>query len=233
MPAHDTDKSVNTGGRQPQMKAPPQISKDLSVLEIHPLHTVADAREHLVRNGLHHVREHRYGQVVAEYLHGVALLAVNVGHVDHRHVHADVAHVGCLLAVYEAVTPPAAETAVESVGVADRYRPDKTVARKYPLAAVAHGFVFRHGVNLQYRGLQRAHVVYHGVVAAVYAVQPEAEAAHVELTLGKMLYAGRIVHVADYLVAERRLKPVAALLEQGKLAGREVVEVVAVGAYEV
>ena len=66
----------------------------------------------------------------------------------------------------------------------------------------------------------------------VHPIETDAEAAHIHLPLGEVLDAGRVVHVAQDLVAEGGLQATATLVEQGKLAGREVVEVIAVGAHE-
>ena len=59
------------------------------------------------------------GQLFAEYLDPVAGLAVDVGHVDHAHVHADVAHDGGPLAVHHHAPFAVAQVAVQSVGIAD------------------------------------------------------------------------------------------------------------------
>ncbi len=57
------------------------VSHHRLVLIIHLLHPAADACKHLIRYGVERIRQNCYGQVLAEYLHGVALFAVNVRHV--------------------------------------------------------------------------------------------------------------------------------------------------------
>ena len=91
------------------------VFRGASVLEIHPLYTVADARQHLVWNGVKTVGKHRHGQMVAENLHRVTFPAVNVCHVNHRHVHADIAHIGRTLAVHQTIAATAAQMAVQSL----------------------------------------------------------------------------------------------------------------------
>ena len=89
-------------------------------LYVNPLDTVADASEHLVRDGAKGITEHRDGQVVAKDFYLVTLLAVDVGHVNHADIHTDVAHIVGLLSIDEAVAAPIAEMAIESVGIANR-----------------------------------------------------------------------------------------------------------------
>ena len=48
-----------------------------------------------------------------------------------------------------------------------------------------------------------------------------------------MFDAGRVVYVAEDMVGEGRLEPAAALVEESKLAGTEIVEAVAVGTHKV
>ena len=73
------------------------------VLKINAFHTVANACEHLIGNGVEHIAEHDDRQVGAENLDHVALLAVDVGDVDECHVHADIAYIFRLLTVDQAV----------------------------------------------------------------------------------------------------------------------------------
>ena len=79
---------------------------------INPLHPGRNRRQHLVRNGLQHVAQHRYGEVVAEELDAVALLAIDAGDVNHADIHADIPHVGRTLAVDQAVGVAVAQAAV-------------------------------------------------------------------------------------------------------------------------
>ena len=71
------------------------------VLIVNSLYAVADAGEHLIRYGVDGIGERSHGQFFAEDDNLVAFLAVDVRNVDHRHVHADIAHILSLLSVYE------------------------------------------------------------------------------------------------------------------------------------
>lgn len=91
------------------------------LLEVDAFYTRADRSKYLVGNRIEYIREYRYGKVVAKDLNRVSLVAVNVGHVDHANVHTDIANVGRLLSVHQAVAMAIAQVAVQSVGIANRY----------------------------------------------------------------------------------------------------------------
>ena len=86
-----------------------------STAEVDALDAVADGGEHLVGYRLQLVAEHSYGQLVAEDFHRVALLAGNVGHVNHTYVHANVAHVGSPLPVHQAVARAVAQVVMKQM----------------------------------------------------------------------------------------------------------------------
>lgn len=196
--------------------------------KVHSFHSVRNARKHFVGNGVEHVAQNCNGQVVAKYLYRVALLAWYSCYVYHGHVHADVAHILSLVAVNEAVAVAVAEMAVESVGIAYWYGSYHAVMFDFAFATVAHSVTRGHIVHLQYCGLERRYIVDNLVVAWVDAVKAEAKAASVELPIGEVLDASRVVDVAQNLVAESRLQPVAASDEQFILVRAEVVEAVTV-----
>ena len=87
------------------------------VLEVNAVDPIADACEHFVGDGVEGGREGGHGQRVAEDLYAVAFAAGNVGDVDHRYIHADVAHVGGRKPVHQAVATTIAQMAVQSVGI--------------------------------------------------------------------------------------------------------------------
>ena len=93
----------------------------ISVLEIYAFYPVADTSEHLVWYGVEHVGEYGYGQIVTEYLHGVALMAVYARDIYHRNVHTYIAHILRTLASYDTVAVAVAQFAVQSVGISYRY----------------------------------------------------------------------------------------------------------------
>ena len=86
-------------------------SFNISVLIIDLLHSPAHTRQHFVRDGLEHVGEHRHGQVRAEYLDGIALPAVDVGHIDHGHIHTDITDVGRFMAVDDTIAASVTQSA--------------------------------------------------------------------------------------------------------------------------
>ena len=157
------------------------------VLIVNSLHAVADARKHLIRYGVDGIGERSHRQFFAEDDNLIALCAVDVRNVNHSYVHADIAHVLSLLAVYETETVTVAEMAVQSVGVADRYRSDARVARELAASAVAHCLVCWHIVYLKNRCLQRCHIVYHRVVARVVAVQSKSRGQSPRLSVSSNL----------------------------------------------
>ena len=70
------------------------------VLEVHLFNTVRDTGKHFVGDGLEHIAQYRGWQMLAKDFDGIALVNVrNIRHVDHCHIHADVAHVRCLLTI--------------------------------------------------------------------------------------------------------------------------------------
>ena len=72
----------------------------------------------------------------------------------------------------------------------------------------------------------------HPIITWINAIEAETETAHIHLTFGEMLDAGRVVHVTQDLMAESCLQLLTALFEEFELTGRERVEVVAVGTHE-
>ena len=82
-------------------------------MKVNALDAVADACQHLVWDGVDGIAEHRHGQMVAENLHGIALAAINSCYIYHRHIHADIADVGCRLAIHQAIAFATPEMAVQ------------------------------------------------------------------------------------------------------------------------
>ena len=101
----------------------------------------------------------------AEDFYGVAFLAVDVGYIYHGYIHADVAHVLCLLTVDQTVGMAIAQMTVQAVGITDRNGGDDTVSVEDGLAAVAHAIPSLDVMHLQDGGLQGAHAV-DGLVVA-------------------------------------------------------------------
>ena len=93
-------------------------------MEINALDAVADAREHRVRDGVEHIAEHRYGQMLAKNLNLIALLTWDVGDIDEGHIHTDITYVLGLLTIDEAVAMAIAQVAIQTIGIANRYGGD-------------------------------------------------------------------------------------------------------------
>ena len=79
-----------------------------SFLIIDALYAIANARQYLVRYRFESITQDRDRQMWAENFHTIALLAENVGNVDHTNVHTNIAYVIGLPAIDQAVGTPIA-----------------------------------------------------------------------------------------------------------------------------
>ena len=122
--------------------------------------------------------------------------------------------------------------AVQSVGIANGDGGDDTVALKDALAAITYRFFTGDMAQLENGGLQGADRIQYVVVAAVYAVETQAQTAGVQLALGEVLDAGTVADVSQNLVWEGCLQLTAGSIEAFELKGREVVEIITVAPYE-
>ena len=57
--------------------------------------------------------------MVTKNFHTVTLLAIDVRHVNHTDIHADIPYIGCPLAVYKTIGMSISKMAVQAVGVTD------------------------------------------------------------------------------------------------------------------
>ena len=169
------------------------------------LHTGGDAGENFVGDGAHGIAEDGDGQVVAKDGDAVAHLARDVGDVNHADIHADIAHVVSSLAVDQAVAVAVAQVAAQAVGIANGDGGNARGALKDGATAVADGVTGWHVAYLQDGGLQCGHIVEHGVVAWVDAVEAQPQAHHVEVVLREVLDGGGVADVAQNLVVVGRL----------------------------
>ena len=101
------------------------------------------------------------------------------------------------------------------------------------LARIAYRVTSWYVTQLQDGSLQRRDIVDCLVRSWVDTIQAQAQSAHIHLMFREVIDARRVVHVADNLMAERSLKFLATLIEECKLMGRELVEVVSIRANEV
>ena len=163
-----------------------------ALLEKDPFHALTHRSEHFVGNGVELLGESFGRQVVAEDFHAVAFATGDVCHVDHAHIHTDVAHIGSALSVDQTETVAVAETAIEPVGVTDGDGGDarRTIHHRAP--TVAHGGACGDVANLQNGGAECGHVVERAVVDRIDAVEAQTEAAHVEMPFGETLDARRV-----------------------------------------
>jgi len=196
---------------------------------IDALHAVADARKHLVGDGVELVGEHGDGQMVAEDLHTVSLATGDVGHIDHADVHADVAHIVGALPIDEAVAVAVAQMAVETVGIAYRDSSNDAIAIDERMAAVADTRTGRHMAKLEDGGLQRRDIVEDVVRARIDTIEANAETAHVELAVAEMVDARGVVDMTDDMVGEGGLQLAAAHIKLLKLLAGEIVKLVGIG----
>ena len=94
--------------------------------------------------------------MLTENLHLVTFMNVgNVRHVNHGNIHADIAHVWCLLTIYQTIAGTTSQMAVQSISIADRYGSNETVARQDTLTTIAHRFLLRYISQLKDGGLER------------------------------------------------------------------------------
>ena len=196
---------------------------------IDALHAVADAREHLVGDGVELVGEHGDGQMVAEDLHTVSLATGDIGHIDHADVHTDVAHIIGALPIDEAVAVAVAQMAIETVGIAYRDSSNDAIAIDERMAAVADTRTGRHMAKLEDGGLQRRDIVEDVVRARIDTIEANAETAHVELAVAEMVDAGGVVDMTDDMVGEGGLQLAAAHIKLLKLLAGEIVKLVGIG----
>ena len=82
------------------------------ILEVNSLHTVADSRQNLVRDGVEGIAEDGDGEVVAEDFDTVAFLTIDASDVNHRNVHTDVTNVRCLLTIHQTIAVAVTQMAV-------------------------------------------------------------------------------------------------------------------------
>ena len=82
------------------------------ILEINSFDAVANAREHLVRDGFEHIAKHGDGQMLTKNLYLIALLTWDIGDINQRHIHTDITHVLGLLTIDETVAMAIAQVTI-------------------------------------------------------------------------------------------------------------------------
>ena len=113
------------------------------VLIIDSLYTVADASKHLIRYCVDSIRQHCNWQFLAKENNLIALFAVDISNVNHRNIHADIAHILGFLAVDKAIAVAVAEMSVQSIGITYRNSSNTRVACQSSAAAVSYGLIGR------------------------------------------------------------------------------------------
>ena len=197
------------------------------------LHAGGDAGENFVGNRAHSIAEDGDGQVVAKDGDTVTHAAGDVGYVNHADIHTDIAHVVSSLAVDQAVAVAVAQVAAQAVGIANGDGGNARGALKDGATAVADGVTSGYVTYLQDGSLQRGHIVKHGIVAWIDAIEAQSQAHHVELVLGKVFNTSGIADMAQNLMVVGCLQLATGSIKKGKLMVREVVEAVGVAAHEV
>ena len=206
----------------------------LLVLEVDFFDAIRDAGEDFVGNRLENVAQDRIGQMFTEDLYRITLMDIrNVCHVNHRHIHADITYVWCLLSIYQTIAGTTTEVAVQAIGITDRDSSDDAVASQNTFAAVAHRFVLGDVAQLENGGFEGGDGVQgRSGGARVITIEAKTEAAHVELALREVFNGSAVVHVAQNLVGEGGLQLLAGHIELLELHSRETVEVITVGAHK-
>ena len=120
--------------------------------------------------------------------------------------------------------------AVETVGISYWYGCYAAVSLKRGASGVAYGLSCGYVVYLEYGGLERCHIVEHLVAAGIDAIESEAEAHHVEMVFGEVLYGCRIAYMTYYLVGIGSHQLSAGLVEKGELLVGELVGQSLIGA---
>ena len=124
------------------------------ILEINPLHAVADGRQNLVWYGVEGIAEDGDGEVVAEDFDTVAFLTIDAGDINHRYVHTDVTNIRCLLTIDQTIAVAVAQVAVQTVRITDWDGSNHTVVVDFTLTRVANGVASWYVAHLKNRCLQ-------------------------------------------------------------------------------
>ena len=80
--------------------------------------------------------------MVTKNFHTVTLLAINVRHVNHTDIHADIPYIGCPLAVYKTISMSISKMAVQAVGVTDGKSRYTRRTGEMPFPAIPHRILF-------------------------------------------------------------------------------------------
>ena len=123
------------------------------ILEVDPLHSIADCCQNLIWNSIQCIAEDCYRQIVPKYLYGITFLAINTRNIYHSYIHADISNVLSLLAVDKAIAMAVAQVSVESVGLSYWYCSYYTVLINLAFAAITDCISLRHIAHLQDSGL--------------------------------------------------------------------------------
>ena len=130
----------------------------------------------------------------AEHLHDIARTGIGTGDVDHGLVHADIAHHGATLATYVYLAAIIGEAAVETVGITDRNDGYSAVLTETGMTSVTYRLAGTNGLDRQDSGLQRTNVAQVGTRERE-AVEPDTQAAHIELIGRETLDAGAVTYM--------------------------------------
>ena len=118
------------------------------LLKIHSLHAIRHGCKNFVRNRADLFADDADGQLLTENFDAVALVAVDSRDIDHRDIHANIAHVVGALSIHDAVASTVAQLPEKAVGIADGDGSNHAVALEDGLAAVAHRVARRYAPKL-------------------------------------------------------------------------------------
>jgi hypothetical protein len=130
----------------------------------------------------------------------------NVCNIYHTYIHADVSHIGSLLAINDAVSLSITEATIKSIGISYGYGSDTRRANKLTATAVAYCLSLGYIVYLKNRTAQCTNRMKQAIAHRTDTIESKTEANHIEVILGEALYARRVTDMSQYLMREGRLQ---------------------------
>jgi hypothetical protein len=83
-----------------------------------------------------------------EDLDTVALMARDVGNINHAHIHTDISYIRGRMSVYETISYPVTQAAVKAIGITYGQGGDARGANKLSTTAITYSLAFGHIVYL-------------------------------------------------------------------------------------
>ena len=118
-------------------------------LKIDTLYPIGHAGQDFVRDGAECLSQYRHRQIISKDDSLVPFLAINIRHINHAYIHADIANIGRLLPVHQAISVPVAQMPVQPVGISDRDSGNPRVAVQDSFPAITYSLIRRNIMYLQ------------------------------------------------------------------------------------